>query len=257
MLAAVIIDHIFPPSNSRVTTTNMSEAPGGMVSTTDNEYNLKECQLLHKSGVLYFAVGTLGGEPILCYLRRRRTGSVRLVLMFYRTEGGSSIPWFKKFREYKPLFIQPCDLKIIHDNVYIRSVTEGIEKVDILSWILGASSVSNNGSSSFQQSKYSYRIDLPVPYHTIHAHQVDDPALKTIGYVPLNQPGTGLICSAQSASPVADPEADCLQQEIEFETEAKSVVVSYPYLIAFSPNVIEIRHLETVSIQAQITMTVD
>jgi hypothetical protein len=230
---------------------NIPAAPVGMVSTTDNGYaNLKEFQVLHKSGVLHFAVGTLRGEPILCYLRRRRTGSVRLVLMFYRTEGASSTPWFKKFREYKPLFIQPCDLKIIHDNVYIRSVTEGIEKVDILSWILGASSLSNSGSSSFQQPKYSYRIDLPVPYHTIHAHQTDDAALKTIGYVPLNQPGTGLICSAQSASPVADPDADSLQQEIEFEAEAKSIVVNYPYLIAFSPNVIEIRHLETVSIHA-------
>lgn len=247
MLGVVLIDDIYPPSSSDGAA--LSAAVPAIQS--DSYTSFKNVHILQKSGVVHFAVGTLGGESILCYLRRRRTGSIRLVLMFYRADGTTtqSSPWFKKFKEYKPLFIQPSDLKIIEDHVYIRSKAEGIEKVDIISWITAGSS---SGSHHLHEHtpKHSYRIDLPAPYHVsmIGNHQVDDPALTTIGYVALNQPGTGLICSAQFACPVADANADSLQQEIEFESEAKSVVVYYPYLIAFSSNVIEIRHLETVSV---------
>ncbi|KAF1797774.1 hypothetical protein V8B55DRAFT_1548735 [Mucor lusitanicus] len=247
MLGVVLIDDIYPPSSSDGAA--LSAAVPAIQS--DSYTSFKNVHILQKSGVVHFAVGTLGGESILCYLRRRRTGSIRLVLMFYRADGTTtqSSPWFKKFKEYKPLFIQPSDLKIIEDHVYIRSKAEGIEKVDIISWITAGSS---SGSHHLHEHtpKHSYRIDLPAPYHVsmIGNHQVDDPALTTIGYVALNQPGTGLICSAQFACPVADANADSLQQEIEFESEAKSVVVYYPYLIAFSSNVIEIRHLETTAL---------
>lgn len=243
MLGVILINDIYPPLDTSTTTSEVAATNG------DNYTSFKNVQILQKSGVVHFAVGILGGEPILCYLRRRRTGSIRLVLMFYRTDGTTASPWFKKFKEYKPLFIQPSDLKIINDHVYIRSKAEGIEKVDILSWITAGTSTTSHHLHE-HSPKYSYRIDLPAPYHVsmIGNHQqVDDPALTTIGYVALNQPGTGLICSAQFACPVADANADSLQQEIEFESEAKSVVVYYPYLIAFSSNVIEIRHLETVS----------
>ncbi|EPB88974.1 hypothetical protein HMPREF1544_04235 [Mucor circinelloides 1006PhL] len=246
MLGVILIDDIYPSSSSDASTKPISTVPA---LHSDNYASFKDVHVLQKSGVVHFAVGTLGGESILCYLRRRRTGSIRLVLMFYRADGTTQSPWFKKFKEYKPLFIQPSDLKIIDDHVYIRSRAEGIEKVDIISWITAGSS---SGSHHLHEHspKYSYRIDLPAPYHVsmIGSHQVDDPALTTIGYVALNQPGTGLICSAQFACPVADTNADSLQQEIEFESEAKSVVVYYPYLIAFSSNVIEIRHLETTAL---------
>ncbi|KAL9560037.1 hypothetical protein MBANPS3_000152 [Mucor bainieri] len=271
MLGVILIDTIYPPSGSDGSAAEAAAAAAAVpVLHSDNYTNFKDVHVLQKSGVVHFAVGTLGGESILCYLRRRRTGSVRLVLMFYRADGGattttattttsattahaSSSPWFKKYKEYKPLFIQPSDLKIIDDHVYIRSKAEGIEKIDIISWITaGASSSSSTHDQQQQQHtpKYSYRIDLPAPYHVSMSgtQAVDDPALTTIGYVSLNQPGTGLICSAQFACPVADTNADSLQQEIEFESEAKSVVVYYPYLIAFSSNVIEIRHLETTAL---------
>lgn len=204
----------------------------------------KEFQILQKSGVISFAVGTLRGEPILCYLRRRRTGSIRLVLMEYRTD--TSIPFLRKWKEYKPITTQPKDLKIIQDTVYIRSRTEGIEKVNILNWILGSSNTTQN---NYQQIKYSFRISLPpLHYASLSTNpQLDDPALTTVAYVALNQPGTGLICSGEAAWPVAETNADLLQQEIKFESIAKSVVVSFPYLIIFSTHVIEIRHLETVS----------
>ncbi|KAK4509028.1 uncharacterized protein ATC70_007377 [Mucor velutinosus] len=248
MLGVIMIDDIYPSSSSDVAA---SSKPLSTVPAVHNDHytSFKDIHILQKSGVVHFAVGTLGGESILCYLRRRRTGSVRLVLLFYRADGTTQSSWFKKFKEYKPLFIQPSDLKIIDDHVYIRSKAEGIEKVDIISWITAGSSSSSHHLHE-HAPKYSYRIDLPAPYHVsmIGNHQVDNPALTTIGYVALNQPGTGLICSAQFACPVADANADSLQQEIEFESEAKSVVVYYPYLIAFSSNVIEIRHLETTAL---------
>lgn len=240
VLGAILIDDIYPSTIEPTMTTDL-------INRDEN----KEFQLLQKSGVIAFAVGTLRGEPILCYLRRRRTGSIRLVLMLYRADNVSSTPWFKKCKEYKPTSVQPTDLKIIQDTVYIRSRTEGVEKVDIVNWIMGSSGAQNN---SYQHVKYSYRISLPaVPYHVSIGNnpQLDDPSLTTIAYVPLNQPGTGLICSAEAAWPVAETNADLLQQEITFETEAKSVVVSFPYLIIFSSNVIEIRHLETVSEKAR------
>lgn len=236
VLGAILIDDIYPST---------------VEPTILNRDENKEFQLLQKTGVISFAVGTLRDEPILCYLRRRRTGSIRLVLMLYRTDNISSTPWFKKCKEYKPTSVEPTDLKIIEDTVYIRSRTEGVEKVDIVNWIMGSSNAQNN---SYQHVKYSFRISLPaVPYHVSigTTPQLDDPSLTTIAYVPLNQPGTGLICSAEAAWPVADTNADLLQQQINFETEAKSVVVSFPYLIIFSSNVIEIRHLETVSVRGK------
>ncbi|KAI7904423.1 uncharacterized protein BX663DRAFT_504996 [Cokeromyces recurvatus] len=230
VLGAVIIDHIYPPSSESITT----------------NYDLKEFQIIQKSGILHFAVGTLRGEPILCYLRRRRTGSIRLVLMIYYNDNSTTTPWFKKVKEYKPTFIQPEDLKIIDDSIYIRSRTEGIEKIDLLNWVLGLS-CANNG---FQHSNFSQLLDLPAPYRMSikENHQIEESSLITISYVPLNQPGIGLICSAQFAFPVTDENAYSFQQPIELKVNAKAMVVYYPYLIAFSPNIIEIRHLETTAL---------
>ncbi|KAI9252240.1 hypothetical protein EDC94DRAFT_697481 [Helicostylum pulchrum] len=244
VLGAILIDHIYPPSPDTATTGSITtnEAP------VNRDIMNEGFQLLQKSGVISFAVGTLRGEPILCYLRRRRTGSVRLVLMNYRVDNVLCTPFLRKLKEYKPISTQPKDLKIIQDMVYIRSRTEGVEKVNILNWILGSSNAQNN---SYQHVKYSYSISLPaLPYHVTMAStpQLDDPALTTVAYVALNQPGTGLICSGEAAWPVAETNADLVQQEIKFESNAKSVVVSFPYLIIFSSCVIEIRHLETTAL---------
>ncbi|KAI9485257.1 MAG: hypothetical protein EXX96DRAFT_544535 [Benjaminiella poitrasii] len=235
ILGAIAVDQIYPPSN-------VSETD--VVITNDDQ--TKGFQVLQKSGVLYFAIGTLRGESILCYLRRRRTGSIRLVLMIYRHDNSLSIPWFKKIKEYKPMFIQPIDLKIIDDYIYIRSRAEGVEKIDLLSWVLG-SSLSSNG---FQHPRYSHCIDFPAPYRISvnDTQQIEELAQVTVGYVPLNQPGIGLICSTQFAFPITDGNAHSFQQVIELEASAKSVMAYYPYLIAFSSNVIEIRHLETTSL---------
>ncbi|KAI8088141.1 hypothetical protein BDF21DRAFT_412547 [Thamnidium elegans] len=244
-LGAILIDHIYPPSPD---TTTSSITTNEVPINRDIMNETKEFQLLQKSGVISFAVGTLRGEPILCYLRRRRTGSVRLVLMAYRVDNVSCTPSLRKLKEYKPISTQPKDLKIIQDTVYIRSRTEGVEKVNILNWILGSSNAQNN---SYQHVKYSYSISLPaLTYHVTMSStpQLDDPALITIAYVALNQPGTGLICSGEAAWPVAEANADLVQQEIKFESNAKSVVVSFPYLIIFSSYVIEIRHLETTAL---------
>ena len=225
ILGAMLIDDIYPPDTANTPVDTM-----------------KGFHTLQKAGVISFAVGTLRGEPILCYLRRRRTGSVRLVLMAYKPDNTT---WFRKYKEYKPITIQPTDLTIIQDAVFIRSRTEGVEKVDIINWIMGS-----QNNNTFQHVKYSYSISLP-DYHNIlitSNPQTDDPSLTTIGYVPLDVPGTGLICSAKAAWPVAETDAEWLQQEILFDSEAKTVAVCYPYLIIISLNVIEIRHLETVSV---------
>lgn len=244
VLGAIQIDRIYPP--------------GGDGNNNSGDL-VKDFQPLQKFGVIAFAVGTLRGESILCYLRRRRTGSIRLVLMSYRpdtavdttgdaTSSGANTTAdtspFKKYKEYKPITMQPTDLTIIQDAVYIRSRTEGIEKVDIINWIMGTQ------SNTFQHVKYSYRISLPTyyPISLTNTTQADDPAFNTVGYVPLNQKETGLICSGKVAWPVVEANAvDLLQQEIHFETEAKNVVVCYPYLLIFSSHVIEVRHIETVS----------
>ncbi|RCI00398.1 hypothetical protein CU098_001288, partial [Rhizopus stolonifer] len=233
VLGGILIDHIYPSSSPQLSIFSPH---------IDLSVHSKNFEIIEKSGVIHFAVGTLRGDPILCYLRRRRTGSFRLGLLFYRADNTFATPWFKKFKEYKPLFIQPSELKIIHDYAFILSRSEGVEKVDLSSWVLNS-----NTTSAFQHIKYSYRIDLPSSHQLSSNYTVDDPALITVGYVSLSQPKTGLICSGKSAFPVADANADLLQ-EIEFESEAKTVAVCYPYLIIFSTHVIEIRHLETAAL---------
>ncbi|KAI8363854.1 hypothetical protein EDC96DRAFT_608822 [Choanephora cucurbitarum] len=194
---------------------------------------------IHPSGVVYFATGTLRGNPILCYLRRKRTGSIRLVLMFYRADHDLAAPWFIKFKEYKPLFIQPSELRIAHDMAFIRSKSEGVEKIDLYRWIYESSL----DTFLFRRPTYSSQVDLPFAPLSLHAHQeVSDPALTIAGFIPLDDIEAGIICSGKWAY------ATMLPQAIEFEAESKAVAVFYPYLISFSSCVIEIRHLETMAL---------
>lgn len=162
--------------------------------------------------VIHFTTGTFKNEPILCYLRRRRTsGSVQLVLMDAR---------LKKRKQYKPQLMNPAEVIVANDCIYIRSSTEGVEKVSIVSWMMGSTDTGKK---------------LPCPTET------------TVMYVPLDHHGA-LVCSPTYAYPAVEQEdADTVQQGIAFDSKAKKVVVWYPYLIVFSLFVIEIRHLETVS----------
>jgi hypothetical protein len=88
---------------------------------------------------------------------------------------------------------------------------------------------------------------MSSPAPTYPTSLIEDSELTTLGFLPLIQPGTGLIYSEKTAWPFGERDADLLQSEINFEANIKSAVIVYPYLVAFSNHVIEIRHLETVS----------
>lgn len=193
------------------------------VSLTEEKPN-NNVHILQKS-VLHFAIGTFRDEPILCYLRRRRTsGSVRLVLMDLR---------FKKRKQYKPQLLHPTEVILANDFIYLRSLTEGVERISIASWLMVMSS-SMVGQSSSLSTMVAKR--LPCPATT-----------NVVSYVPLDNQ-VGLLCSPTYAHPIAESEeADAVQQGMAFDSKAKQVVVWYPYLIVFSIFAIEIRHLETVS----------
>lgn len=176
-----------------------------VLAALDNDQRI---QILQKS-VIHFAIGTFQSEPIICYLRRRRTsGSVQLVLMDAQ---------LKKRKHCKPQLLHPAEVMVENDCIYIRSLTEGVEMVSIVSWMMGST-----------------------------GRRLPCPATTTVSYVPLDH-HVAFLCSPTYAYPIAEQEdADTVQQGIAFDSMAKKVVVFYPYLIVFSIFVIEIRHLETV-----------
>lgn len=244
ILGGIHIDHVYLLWQAPLQIPNIG-------SLSPEPFFQRYFKTIHYSGVIHFAIGTLRGNHILCYLRRRRTGSIRLVLMFYRADNDLAAPWFIKFKEYKPLFIQPSDLRIAHDFAFIRSRSEGVEKIDLYSWIYESNSSLESlpftTVNAFRRPKYSCQVDLPIPLASLSANrqQVTDPALTIAEFIPLDEINSGIICSGKFAYPINDS-TGLLPQEIEFEVEAKAVAIFYPYLISFSPHVIEIRHIETV-----------
>ncbi|KAG0169006.1 RHO1 GDP-GTP exchange protein 2 [Apophysomyces sp. BC1015] len=83
------------------------------------------------SGVICCAVGTISYQPVLCYLkRRRRTGTVVLVLLVPRS---FDEVWFEKRKEYRLRLREPYSVQIAYNAVYVHSMTEGVEHVDVFS----------------------------------------------------------------------------------------------------------------------------
>ncbi|KAG0186782.1 RHO1 GDP-GTP exchange protein 2 [Apophysomyces sp. BC1034] len=152
------------------------------------------------SGVICCAVGTISYQPVLCYLkRRRRTGTVVLVLLVPRS---FDEVWFEKRKEYRLRLREPYSVQIAYNAVYVHSMTEGVEHVDVF---------------SSQTAMISHDT--------------------SIGFIPL--PQGGILCGGLAAWTVED------SSRIEFQSHVKSIVISYPYLIAFSSSVIEVWHVKT------------
>ncbi|GAA5800893.1 hypothetical protein HPULCUR_006332 [Helicostylum pulchrum] len=121
--------------------------------------------------------------------------------------------WFKKYRmEHIVSIKDPNDIQIINDSVFIRSDRHGVERIDISTKVM----------------------DLFVETRKIFTG-------SNVGVLSM-----GFVCDPQYAYAVPlFEQADKGLVRMKFESVVNNVAMIYPYLVAFSSSVIEVRHIET------------
>lgn len=184
---------------------------------------MKECDLdwcvVKTSSVLCFTVGKIRNQPVIVYLTKRLQ-STWLVIIVPNENTTKSHHWFKKYKtEYKVTIKDATNIQIIRDTVFVQSDRYGIERIDIT---------------------------------TDHQKDANWTFMGTnVGL--LSTRSNGLVCTLHHAYSVALFDRHLHQCEnnskalirTKFESQVCSVALIHPYLIAFSPSVIEIRDIET------------
>ncbi|KAI9319131.1 hypothetical protein BX666DRAFT_1876261 [Dichotomocladium elegans] len=163
-----------------------------------------------RSSVVSFAVGSVRKRPIIAYLIGGRPSNNTLVVLEYRTE------WFRKIKEYRIGSRDARHVQIGHDAIFVQSPTMGICRVD--------------------EDGYRWRSSI---------------CPNMLGFVPLsshagfayNSNTAWRVTFVDSASPPTDD--NNIQPQIEFESVLQKAAIIYPYLIGFSPLVIEIKHMHS------------
>ncbi|CAO3635320.1 unnamed protein product [Mucor hiemalis] len=181
-----------------------------------DEQSLDWC-VVKTNSVLCFTVGKIRNQSVIVYLTKRLQ-STWLVIIVPNEKTTKNHHWFKKYKtEYKVTTKEATNIQIIRDSVFIQSDRYGIERIDITLenqkdayWAFMGTNVgllSTRSNGLVCDSHYAYSVAL------FDRHQCGDNS-------------KGLI-------------------RIKFESQACSVALIHPYLIAFSPTVIEIRDIET------------
>ncbi|KAG2210896.1 hypothetical protein INT47_000050, partial [Mucor saturninus] len=164
--------------------------------------------VVKRTSVTCFTVGRIRNQDVIVYLTKR-LHTTWLVIIVPSSRLGKH--WFKKYiTEHKVSIKDPTTLQVTGDSVFVRSHRFGIE-----------------------------RIEIDIPETQIVFRGVN------VGMVALLK--TGIVCDSQYAYAVSlweKCEVDRLVR-IKFESPIHHVAVMYPYLIAFSSSVIEVRHMET------------
>ena len=165
--------------------------------------------IIKRSSVLCFTLGTIRHQQVIVYLTKRLGGTFLVIIVPNTVRTGHN--WFKKYKvEYKIAVKDVTNIQIIKDSVYLRSDKFGIERIDI------------------------------EPQSTTHwTYQ-----LNSVG---LLSHGNGFVCDAHRVYSIAlNEDTGATLERLKFESHVNDVAMVYPYLVAFSTSVIEIRNIETV-----------
>ena len=174
--------------------------------------------MIKRSSIICFTVGQIRNQSVIIYLTKRLQ-TTWLVIIVQNGEPNNKNHWYKKYRtEYLVSLKEPNEIQIMYDAVFVRSERYGVERVEI-----------------FQE---------PSAILSSVAHWVF--LGMNTGLITCKD--RGIVCDGQYAYSVSLFESAGALVKIKFESQVQQVATVYPYLIAFSPNVIEIRNIETVSI---------
>lgn len=176
--------------------------------------------MIKRSSVICFAIGQIRNQPVIVYLTKRLQ-TTWLVIIVQNEKPCTRNHWYKKYRtEYLVSIKEPSDIQIMYDAVFVRSERYGVERVDIFS----------DPSALLNSVTHWVYLGLNTGLITCKDR--------------------GIVCDQQHAYSVSLFESGGALVKIKFECQIQQVAIVYPYLIAFSPNVIEVRNVETVSILA-------
>lgn len=165
---------------------------------------------IHRSSVISFAVGTIYNTRVLCYLIQKRSCTL-LVIMQYKGE------WFRKAKEYRLESRDTYHVQVAYDAVFLQSPSLGIGRI-------------HNGRCEWKKvTTFPGNVIGFVPFSRDSGYAYD---LHTAWN----------ICFYDNTNPVS------IQHKVDFDARLQKLVIISPYLIGFSPSVIEVRHMETVSL---------
>ncbi|GAN01138.1 hypothetical protein MAM1_0005d00569 [Mucor ambiguus] len=171
--------------------------------------------MIKRSSVLCFAIGQIRSQPVIVYLTKRLQ-TTWLVIIVQNEKPCTRNHWYKRYRtEYLVSIKEPNDIQIMYDAVFVRSERYGIERVDIFK------------DPSVILNSVTHWVYLGMNTGLITSKD------------------RGIVCDQQHAYSVSLFESGGALVKIKFECQIQQVAVVYPYLIAFSPNVIEIRDIGT------------
>ncbi|KAI8647212.1 hypothetical protein BD408DRAFT_473554 [Parasitella parasitica] len=171
--------------------------------------------MIKRSSVICFTVGRIRSQPVIVYLTKRLQ-TTWLVIIVRNEKPYAKNHWYKKYRtEYSVSVKEPSEIQIIQDAVFVRSERYGVERMDI-----------------FREPS---AILNPMPYWVFLG--------ANIGLISYKD--KGIVCDSQHAYSISLFESNSALVKIKFECQAQQVAVVYPFLIAFSSNVIEVRNIET------------
>lgn len=174
--------------------------------------------MIKRSSVICFTIGQIRNQPVIVYLTKRLQ-TTWLVIIVQNEKPSTKNHWYKKYRtEYLVSLKEPNEIQIMYDAVFIQSERYGVERVDIFK------------EPSATLSSVAHWVFLGM----------------NTGVITCND--RGIVCDGQHAYSVSLFESGGALVKIKFECQVQQVTTIYPYLIAFSSNVIEIRNIETVSI---------
>lgn len=173
--------------------------------------------MIKRSSVICFAIGQIRNQPVIVYLTRRLQ-TTWLVIIVQNEKPCTRNHWYKKYRtEYLVSIKEPNDIQIMYDAVIVRSERYGVERVDIF----------KDPSTILNSMTHWVYLGMNTGLITYKDR--------------------GIVCDHQHAYSVSLFESGGALVKIKFECQLQQVAIVYPYLVAFSPNVIEIRDIETVS----------
>ncbi|KAI7872023.1 hypothetical protein BDF14DRAFT_1755396 [Spinellus fusiger] len=182
--------------------------------------------------VVCFAVGCIQQQSVLCYIKRHRAGHATAVVTLLDPSNLSlSMEGYQQYKEYPLCLSDPISVEVAHNAIFVQS-SLCIERIDIL--------------SPHTENEY---IVPPHPPSSTRSLSSEESSQAVVEFVPLDEEGCGLICTATAAWPVsyggAETKEEALLSALYFESCAQRVLFVYPYLIILSSCVIEIRHLGT------------
>ncbi|KAI8884101.1 hypothetical protein K501DRAFT_272036 [Backusella circina FSU 941] len=193
------------------------------------------CMIKRKS-VICFAIGKVRNQSVIVYLTQDQE-DIWLVVVVPTGHADQSDHWFKKYKvTYKVSIKNPNAIQLMYDAAFIQSNENGVERINITPFESSMKTEEGDHHCEFQQHVVDSKILVTVP---------------NIGFVLLPHifsTCVGVTSNSHCAwfcSLDHRYELPLTQHHIQFESQVNRIAVVYPYLVAFSLSVIEIRHLKT------------